>query len=265
MASNSFRPKRCPRVDYTKLANPTLDLKSYKTTSVKRHKDSPTSAQLFRLEIVDEDTDNELVKVRYIGYDSRFDEWRPKNDVIDLNTPDHEGNELSDNSSNNADERGMVFNGPLVAVSTVSKPFSLYEELAYRVKSLLFSSRKRDPVCCISMSFDAIHFDGLIRRGTLVKGQQTVYTLSTLTKLDDILGQRWYIRGINAAGDFCYVQPGTVRYQLKLLKGQPDFQILEDGTLQECTFGQRHQLTFKFIRSDGILSKWHDTVELCKK
>ena len=110
MASNSFRPKRCPRVDYTKLANPTLDLKSYKTTSAERHKDSPTSAQLFRLEIVDEDTDNELVKVRYIGYDSRFDEWRPKNDVIDLNTPDHEGNELSDNSSNNADERGMVFN-----------------------------------------------------------------------------------------------------------------------------------------------------------
>ena len=48
----------------------------------------------------------------------------------------------------------------LVAVS--KKPFSLYEEMTYRVKSLLFSSRKRDPVCCISMSFDAIHFDGLI-------------------------------------------------------------------------------------------------------
>ena len=63
------------------------------------------------------------------------------------------------------------------------------------------------------MTFDAIHFNGLIRRGTLVKGQQTVYTLSILTKLDDTLGQRWYIRDINAAGDFCYVQPGTVRYQ----------------------------------------------------
>ena len=76
------------------------------------------------------------MKVHYIGYDSRFDEWQPTSDVIDLNddlNDDLEGNEPSDNPSNNADERGMVFNGHLVAVSTVSKPFSLYEELAYRV------------------------------------------------------------------------------------------------------------------------------------
>lgn len=115
------------------------------------------------------------------------------------------------------------------------------------------------------MTFDATHFDGLIRRGTLVKGQQTVYTLLTLTKLDDILGQRWYIRGINEAGDFCYVKSGTVRYQLKFIKGRPDFQILEDGTLQEYTCGQRHQLTFKFIRGDGILSQWHDVIDLGNK
>lgn len=68
------------------------------------------------------------------------------------------------------------------------------------------------------MTFDMTHFDGLIIRDTLVKGQQTVYTLSTLT-----LGQRWYIRGINVAGDFCYVKPGTVHYQLKFVNSQPDF------------------------------------------
>ena len=45
-------------------------------------------------------------------------------------------------------------------------------------------------------------------------------------------------------GDFCYIKPGTVRYQLKFMKGQSDFQILEDGTLQEYTCGQHHQLTF---------------------
>ena len=87
------------------------------------------------------------------------------------------------------------------------------------------------------MTFDSTHFDSLIRCGTLVKGQQTVYTLSALTTLDDILGQRWYIRGINQAGNFCYVKPGTVRYQLKFIKGRPDFQILEGGTLQEHTYG----------------------------
>ena len=134
----------------------------------------------------------------------------------------------------------FVLNGPVgSSMSVISKPFSLYEELAYRIKSLLFSSRKGYLVCCTSLTFD-----GLIRRGILVKGQHAVYTVTNLTKLDDILGHRWYIRGINPAGDFCYIKPGTVRYQLKFMKGQSDFQILEDGTLQEYTCGQHHQLTF---------------------
>ena len=149
-------------------------------------------------------------------------------------------------------------------IGAVLKPFSLYEELTYRIKSLSWSSRKGDPICCVSMSFDTIRFDGLIRRGTLVKGQSSEYTVTTLTKLDDILGQRWYIRGINEAGDFCYMKPGTVRYRLRFVKGQADFQVLEDGTLHEYTCGQCHQLTFKFIRLDSILSQWHNAIELCK-
>ena len=67
------------------------------------------------------------------------------------------------------------------------------------------------------MSFDSIYFVGLIRRGTSVArtARQPVklkkYTLSSLTKLD-VLGRRWYIRGLNIAGDFCYVKPGTVNF-----------------------------------------------------
>ena len=258
------RPKRSvKRPDYRKLADLNVP-KLRKITGVKRETSNNTekiSTQLFRLQVIDENADSELVKVHYVGYDSRFDEWRPKSDLIDLNDDTSlnrvEGNELSENL-----EDIVVFNGP---VSIVAKPFSLYEELAYRIKSLFLSTRKGDPVCCTSMTFDTIHFDDLIRRGTLVKGQQTVYTLSPLTKLDDILGERWYIRGINAAGDFCYVKPGTVRYQLRFVKGRPDFQVLEDGTLQEYTYGQRYQLTFKFIRIDSILSQWHDVIKLCKK
>ena len=36
------------------------------------------------------------------------------------------------------------------------KPFCLYEELASRVKSLLVSSKKADPVCRVNMGFDTI-------------------------------------------------------------------------------------------------------------
>ena len=61
------------------------------------------------------------------------------------------------------------------------------------------------------------------------------------------------------------MKPGTVRYRLRFVKGQADFQVLEDGTLHEYTCGQRHQLTFKFIRLDSILLQWHNAIELCKK
>ena len=64
------------------------------------------------------------------------------------------------------------------------------------------------------MSFSIIYFEGLIRRGWKLcnTGQckSEVYQLSSLTKLDDLQEERWYIRGINASGDFCYIQPGSV-------------------------------------------------------
>lgn len=217
MASNS-RPKRSiPRPDYRRMANPIVP-KCRKLRN-KSSESSQHGSQFFRLQVVDEDASNELVKVQYIGYDSKFDEWQTKSDIIDLSKDLSdltmpEGNELTDY------HEGMVFSGTTPgSLSTISKPFSLNEELSYRIQCLLFSTRKGDPICCLSMTFDTTHFDGLIRHGTLMKGQQSVYTLSALTKLDDILGKRWYIRGINAAGDFCYVKPATVRYQLKLVKG----------------------------------------------
>ena len=72
---------------------------------------------------------DELVKVYYIGYDSRFSEWQTKSDVIDMNDENTlEENEFRDNPWNNTEEEGLIFTGPLGAVSTVSKPFSLYEE-----------------------------------------------------------------------------------------------------------------------------------------
>ena len=255
----SVRPKRrTTRPDYRKLAYPYVPKrrKISKDTALKTINESST--QLFHLKVIDEDVDKELVKVHYVGYDSRFDEWRLKSDVIDLNKNPQSSNDIAEGNSEVTEnpEEIIVLNGPVgSSMSVISKPFSLYEELAYRIKSLLFSLRKGDPVCCMSMTFDTIHFDGLIRRGILVKGQHAVYTVTNLTKLDDILRHSWYIRGINPAGDFCYIKPGTVRYQLKFMKGQSDFQILEDGTLQEYTCGQRHQLTFKFFRVDSILSQ----------
>lgn len=166
--------------------------------------------------MLEEDKANDLVKVRYIGYSSTYDEWRSRKGIVRL---------VGDEQEFSCDESGDTdpYNSPLLWASKRIKHFCLYQELGSRVKSLLISCRKADPVCHISMSFDTIYFEGLIRRSTNLtsrcsKGQ--VYTLPTLTKLDDILGHRWYIRGINSAGDFCFVTPGTVKFYLKPCKGK---------------------------------------------
>ena len=44
----------------------------------------PEEGKLNRLQIIEKDTSNELVKVRYIGYDSSYDKWRPESDIVDL-------------------------------------------------------------------------------------------------------------------------------------------------------------------------------------
>ena len=91
-------------------------------------------------------------------------------------------------------------------------------------------------------------------RGTKkeTKGTREIYFLTFLTKLDDLFGNRWYVKEINSAGDFCYVEPGTVTFSLKFVKLKPGFQMKEDGTLAKCYFGVRSQLVFQFVQSDSI-------------
>ena len=147
------------------------------------------------------------------------------------------------------------------------KQFCLYDELGSRIKSLLLSSRKSDPVCHISMTFDTIYFDGLITRSKAVLkprcSRSQVYTVPTLSKLDDVLGHRWYIRGINTAGDFCFVTPGTVRFHLKHNKGKVEYQMQADGCLTKNLFGEGYKLIFQFIRGDATCPQWSQILKSC--
>ena len=70
---------------------------------------------------------------------------------------------------------------------------NLYEQLVYKIKSVLVCSLKGDPACHINMPFDSIHFNGLTRKGVPVQGRVKSFTVVKLTNLDEILGQRWYI------------------------------------------------------------------------
>lgn len=225
-------------------------MRKTKNSAKSSQESSSFTNELYRLKIIDSDENSGRVKVRYIGYGEDYDEWRLLEDIIELG-----------NDSSSGDEGAEVV---ATEVATRVGKFCLYEELAYRIKSLLYSTRTGNPVCRIIMGFDVVYFEGLIRRATQVNtGKKRVYQLSGLTKLDDLLGKRWYIRGINAAGDFCYIQPDSVKYYLKQCRRRTEFQMQPDGSLRKCVHGGRCQLVFQFVRNDGVLSQWNSALNSC--
>jgi len=143
------------------------------------------------------------------------------------------------------------------------KQFCWYDELGYRIKCCLMSDRKRDPLCRICMPFDTLYFDGLARRGTIVKGAK-YYTINKFSSFEDILGCRWFIRGLNSAGDFCYIKPKTVRFHLKEKISRVDYQLKDDGTLTKHFVGVGNTLIFEFVRGDGTHSQWSSVLCACK-
>ena len=38
--------------------------------------------RLYEIEVIDEDSEQKMVKIHYNGYDSKYDEWKPKNEVV---------------------------------------------------------------------------------------------------------------------------------------------------------------------------------------
>jgi len=119
------------------------------------------------------------------------------------------------------------------------------------------------------MHFDSIYFEGLNQRGILQLSRQKncrkhIYTVAKLSKLNDILGHRWYIRGLNKHGDFCYVCPSSVQFYLQCTKGIVDYQVSSNGTISRGTFGSGYHLIFSFVRADGTLAQWNRVIKQCE-
>ena len=162
-----------------------------------RSRQNTSDTQLFPVTIVDDD--GSRYKVHYVGYSSSYDEWKEYGDVEELD------NAIEMNSEDNCISRVE----PL--------PYSLYNELAHRIKASLRSGRKESPVVRIDMSFDRITFDGGLGvcgvKKVFTHGTQR-YTISTYKDLNQLLGVDWHVRGLNENGDFCYVILNTLVYYL---------------------------------------------------
>ena len=176
----SERPK-CSgsRSDYHQLSD--VKVPKYVLRSSKRYNktNSSVDTKLYRLRILKEDVANGVIKVRYIGYSDKHNEWRRLEGIVNV----EEGEEEKENDC--------------LAPSRFSySKFCLFEELACRVKSLFISRRKSSPVCSVTMSFNLVHFESLVLRGigNETKGENA-YSLTSLLKLDDLLGQKMVYQG----------------------------------------------------------------------
>lgn len=115
------RPRSISRCNYRSLADVSLPQRSSSSSRSNRGKNDD-AGKLYWLTVVEEDQEKGLVKVHYVGYENKYDEWRLKEDIVDI----HE--EVSDSSSDESHEGD--FDDPQSLNRT---QFCLYDELGSRI------------------------------------------------------------------------------------------------------------------------------------
>jgi hypothetical protein len=148
----------------------------------------PPKSKLYPVTVLEQDSDK--VKVHYVGYSSTYDEWKYEDEVVE-----EEGEEQS----------------------VAYQPYSLYSNLRVKVKQALTCGRKSSPVVKIVMNFDVVHFNGGLKTvgvpSRIVHGVQH-YRIKTYQDLDPFIGFNWHYRGLNADGDYGFVELETVDFCL---------------------------------------------------
>ena len=212
------------------------ELSDVKIPRIRQSNAARDQERLYPVKVVEEDS--ERYKVHYVGYSHSFDEWKDE-EVVSL------------------EEDALV--GGQDSCSTTQR-FSLYRELATRIKTSLNSHRKSSPVIRIDMPFDRIEFDGGLRlygkEKRCVHGVQH-YTIARFQDLNCLLGMDWHFRGINANGDFCYVMLNTIEYYLYHHRALKEFKLqLSTEGCHAVLRDNGDMLVFSFVRGDGTPDKF---------
>ena len=167
------------------------ELVTLKLPRSKAEKDRHSDSRLYPVEVIEKDSATGRVKIYYVGYSARYDEWRNDSDVVDTSGD--------------------------VPQPLLSANFSLYQELACKIKLALTSSRKSSPEAKIELPFDQTMFEKMKGKGTLQKKHRgkEIYGITKYGDMDSLLGSKWFIRGLNENGDFCYAILNTVAFYHK--------------------------------------------------
>ena len=183
---------------------------------------------LYPIEILERTSDR--VKIHWIGYDSKYDEWRNEGDIESI-----------------AESR------PGALQIEQYRAFDFHRELAYAIKAALRSSLpRRDPEVRLEVPFDLLIYNGGLKAaGTFVRefrGHQ-IYGIKSYSDLTPLLGKRWYLRVLNKQQDFCAIKLETVLFYIHRRADLIEFSA-EDGAPIPMEGG--YVVVFKFVRVDGV-------------
>lgn len=145
----------------------------------------------------------------------------------------------------------------VVSPCILSEKYDFYQDLALRIKSNLKASRKSNPCVKILMPFDESTFhEGLVAKGYIhmhsTNRRNTRYRIAHYSDLNELLGEGWHFRGINAIGDYCFVVPNTTEYYLCRCRPLVLYVPSSNGSPVQICSPQGFMLHFTFIRGDGI-------------
>lgn len=190
-----------------------------------------SKADLYPIEVVETDSENNRVKVHYTGYSDTFDEWKDSSEIEDIAT------EVPAN------------------YQPTYTPYSLYHDLSIRIKRSLTCARG-SPDVKITMPFDALTFNGGLKSVGMLSnktGGIQHYKIKAYEDLNVLLGCNWHVRGININGDYTYVIKETVDFYFRKSRDLIDFipPSPSSSSIQSIHIDTGYTLTFMFTTGYG--------------
>ena len=192
-----------------------------------------SNRRLYNIQVIEEE--QYKVKVHYVGYSSKYDEWIRKSQI--QYTPLRTGMRREPDAL----------------------PEYHFSVLACNIKQKLVPSRKiEDPLVKVQIPFTTSTFKLLKEAGKSlgISHGHHVYTISQYSDLNDLLGNQWHFRVANCNGDFSLVMLETIRFYIVEPKPLLDFSATKTSTDHELSLvafytQQQSSLVFKFVRKDG--------------
>ena len=182
------------------------------------------------------------IKIHYVGYSARHDEWIRKSEVRYKPVRD------SHRTDQNAAESPGSTNAAFLVFSTLGCCIK---------QKLVPSGAREDPAVRIQLPCTKESFQIIKQRGRRLGKSlsRDTYTLRNYNDLDDLLGESWHLRISNTNGDFSYVIIETIRFYMLHPRSLMDFEA-QGETIDDLKFTpfyteQPTALVFQFVKKDG--------------